>query len=106
MKSLRTASCCASALVLVLSLFAPLPAAAQQPRLTRVGTGYLLLTAANTYQVVRVTIGTVEQNDRFVDVFARAIAGGPQLPAPPDTGGAMTRVVGLDASGAAAPVGG
>jgi histidinol-phosphate aminotransferase len=55
---------------------------------------------------VRVTIGTVEQNDRFVDVFARAIAGGPQLPAPADTGGAMTRVVGLDASGAPAPVGG
>lgn len=55
---------------------------------------------------VRVTIGTVEQNDRFVDVFARAIAGGPQLPAPPDTGGAMTRVVGFDASGAPAPVGG
>jgi histidinol-phosphate aminotransferase len=42
---------------------------------------------------VRVTIGTVEQNDRFIDVFARAIAGGPQVPAPADTGGAMTRLV-------------
>jgi histidinol-phosphate aminotransferase len=41
---------------------------------------------------VRVTIGTVEQNERFVDVFARAIAGGPQVPAPADTGGAMTRL--------------
>lgn len=40
---------------------------------------------------VRVTIGTVEQNDRFIDVFARAIAGGPQVPAPPGTGGAMAR---------------
>ena len=45
---------------------------------------------------VRVTIGTVEQNDRFVDVFARAIAGGPQVAAPPDTGGAMTRLVAGD----------
>jgi histidinol-phosphate aminotransferase len=40
---------------------------------------------------VRVTIGTVEQNDRFIDVFARAIVGGPQVAAPPDTGGAMNR---------------
>ena len=40
---------------------------------------------------VRVTIGTIEQNDRFIDVFARAIAGGPQVPAPPTTGGAMNR---------------
>ena len=28
---------------------------------------------------VRVTIGTIEQNDRFIDVFRRAIAGGPQV---------------------------
>jgi histidinol-phosphate aminotransferase len=40
---------------------------------------------------VRVTIGTVEQNDRFIDVFARAIAGGPQAAAPATTGGAMNR---------------
>lgn len=40
---------------------------------------------------VRVTIGTVEQNDRFIDVFARAIAGGPQLAAAATTGGAMNR---------------
>lgn len=40
---------------------------------------------------VRVTIGTVEQNDQFVDVFARAISGGPQVAAPSHTGGAMTR---------------
>ncbi|HEY3523844.1 MAG TPA: histidinol-phosphate transaminase [Candidatus Limnocylindrales bacterium] len=40
---------------------------------------------------VRVTIGTVEQNDRFIDVFTRAMAGGPQLAAPADTGGAMRR---------------
>jgi len=42
---------------------------------------------------VRVTIGTVDQNDRFIDVFARAIAGGPQVPAPDTalTGGAMNR---------------
>ena len=38
---------------------------------------------------VRVTVGTVEQNDRFLDVFARAIAGGPQAEAPATTGGAM-----------------
>ncbi|MEA2519968.1 MAG: histidinol-phosphate aminotransferase [Chloroflexota bacterium] len=54
---------------------------------------------------VRVTIGTVEQNDRFIDVFARAIAGGPQRPVPPDTGGAMTRLVATRSS-AAVPVGG
>lgn len=43
---------------------------------------------------VRVTIGTVDQNDRFIDVFARAIAGGPQEPAPEPTltGGAMNRL--------------
>ena len=52
---------------------------------------------------VRVTIGTVEQNDRFIDVFARAIAGGPQLAAPPAaaTGGAMNRDVGGPGRGAA-----
>jgi histidinol-phosphate aminotransferase len=50
---------------------------------------------------VRVTIGTVAQNDRFVDVFARAIAGGPQEPAPADTGGAMTRVAAREAAPAA-----
>jgi histidinol-phosphate aminotransferase len=52
---------------------------------------------------VRVTIGTVDQNDRFIDVFARAIAGGPYVPAPADTGGAMTRLVaGANAADAAA----
>jgi histidinol-phosphate aminotransferase len=40
---------------------------------------------------VRVTIGTVEQNDRFIELFSRAIAGGPQVPAPPNTGGALAR---------------
>jgi histidinol-phosphate aminotransferase len=45
---------------------------------------------------VRVTVGTVEQNDRFVGVFARAIAGGPQVAAPTDTGGAMTRLASHD----------
>jgi len=42
---------------------------------------------------VRVTIGTVEQNDRFIAVFGRAITGGPQEPAPELalTGGAMNR---------------
>ena len=40
---------------------------------------------------VRVTIGTVDQNDRFIDVFTRAIAGGPQIAAPAGTGGAMRR---------------
>lgn len=54
---------------------------------------------------VRVTIGTVEQNDRFIDVVARAIAGGPQVEAPPDTGGAMTRHAARE-PGPVAPVGG
>ena len=49
---------------------------------------------------VRVTIGMIEQNDRFIDVFSRAIAGGPQVPAPPDTGGAMTRRPAGEAAGA------
>ncbi|HUQ77443.1 MAG TPA: histidinol-phosphate transaminase [Patescibacteria group bacterium] len=40
---------------------------------------------------VRVTIGMPDQNDRFIDVFTRAIAGGPQVAASPGTGGAMTR---------------
>ena len=50
---------------------------------------------------VRVTIGTVDQNDRFIDVFARAIAGGPQAPAPDTalTGGAMNRRATRDAAG-------
>jgi histidinol-phosphate aminotransferase len=47
---------------------------------------------------VRVTIGTVVQNDRFIDVFGRAIVGGPQAAAPADTGGAMTRVAATDAA--------
>jgi histidinol-phosphate aminotransferase len=38
---------------------------------------------------VRVTIGTVEQNDRFIDVFGRAISGGPQAPAPATSGGIL-----------------
>jgi histidinol-phosphate aminotransferase len=50
---------------------------------------------------VRVTIGTVAQNDRFIDVFGRAIVGGPQAAAPADTGGAMTRVAATDAAPAA-----
>jgi histidinol-phosphate aminotransferase len=50
---------------------------------------------------VRVTIGTVAQNDRFIDVFGRAIVGGPQAAAPADTGGAMTRVAAKDAAPAA-----
>jgi histidinol-phosphate aminotransferase len=50
---------------------------------------------------VRVTIGTVAQNDRFIDVFGRAIVGGPQAAAPADTGGAMTRVAARDAAPAA-----
>ena len=57
MKSLRTASFCASALVLALSFVAPAPVSAQQPKLSKAGTGYLLLAAANAYQVVRVTVG-------------------------------------------------
>src|SRR5439155_2508385 len=38
---------------------------------------------------VRVTIGTVDQNDRFIDVFGRAISGGPQAPAPATSGGIL-----------------
>jgi len=52
---------------------------------------------------VRVTIGTVEQNDRFLDVFARALAGGPYVEAPADTGGAMTRLAGFEPFGGAEP---
>jgi histidinol-phosphate aminotransferase len=52
---------------------------------------------------VRMTVGTVDQNDRFVDVFARAIAGGPQRPAPADTGGAMTRDAVRDLTATARP---
>ena len=53
---------------------------------------------------VRVTIGTVEQNDRFIELFGRAIAGGPQIPAPPDTGGALARQADRDARRAASTV--
>jgi histidinol-phosphate aminotransferase len=52
---------------------------------------------------VRVTIGMTDQNDRFIDVFKRAIAGGPQVPAPPDTGGAMTRRPTGETAAAAGP---
>jgi histidinol-phosphate aminotransferase len=56
---------------------------------------------------VRVTIGTVEQNDRFIELFGRAITGGPQVPAPPNTGGALARQVARNPSESApAPVGG
>jgi hypothetical protein len=44
-----------------------------------------------------------DQNDRFIDVFKRAIAGGPQVPAPPDTGGAMTRRSTGETAAAAGP---
>ncbi len=58
---------------------------------------------------VRVTIGTVEQNDRFIDVVQRAISGGPQAPAPATSGGILGRLPrpeGVDPSRPAAAVGG
>ena len=56
MKTLRMTTAATLALVLGLALLAPAPARAQEP-LARVGTGHLILAAANTYQFVRVTIG-------------------------------------------------
>ena len=46
---------------------------------------------------VRVTIGTVEQNERFIDVFRRAITGGPQAAAPATSGGILARLSAQDA---------
>ena len=56
MKTLRSTSVCASALVLALALLVPAAASAQQGT-ARVGTGRLVLVATNTYQFVRVTVG-------------------------------------------------